>query len=235
MIVLSVIIGGFAVANLAEKEKQNKIKLREKIKSIDNFISTKTIESRDGSYILSFDDTNKKMAYVKSYYLAVINYDEIKEIELINNNEVVSSKSTSKALGRAVVGGVLLGGVGAIIGGVTGGNKNQEYASSVLVKIKTNNPDRAILKIETFNANSMYSSARVRKDQVGWDVYKLGMSQAKDIELKVNSIIDDNIQDISLSKHVTPSLADEILKLHTLLKGGVITQEEFDVAKSKLI
>ncbi|EPZ54444.1 hypothetical protein H477_3583 [[Clostridium] sordellii ATCC 9714] len=44
------------------------------------------------------------------------NYKDIIEFELLEDGESI----TKGGLGRAVAGGVLLGGVGAIVGGVTG-------------------------------------------------------------------------------------------------------------------
>ncbi|WP_139785622.1 hypothetical protein [Cytobacillus gottheilii] len=47
-------------------------------------------------------------------------YHEITKVELVIDDTVAYQSSLSSAVGRAVVGGVLAGGVGAVIGGVTG-------------------------------------------------------------------------------------------------------------------
>jgi flagellar basal body-associated protein FliL len=46
---------------------------------------------------------------------------------------------------------------------------------------------------------------------------------------------DDHPQDTSSSLDGNTNLSDEIAKLNELLKSGVLTQEEFDKAKQKLL
>ena len=46
---------------------------------------------------------------------------------------------------------------------------------------------------------------------------------------------DNHPQDTSSSLDSNTSLSDEIAKLNELLKSGVLTQEEFDKAKQKLL
>ena len=49
-----------------------------------------------------------------------IPYADILGVDISENGNSVFQKSTSSAVGRALVGGVLLGGVGAVIGGIAG-------------------------------------------------------------------------------------------------------------------
>ena len=46
---------------------------------------------------------------------------------------------------------------------------------------------------------------------------------------------DNHPQDTSISLDSNTNLSDEIAKLNELLKSGVLTQEEFDKAKQKLL
>ena len=46
---------------------------------------------------------------------------------------------------------------------------------------------------------------------------------------------DNHPQDTSSSSDSNTNLSDEIAKLNELLKSGVLTQEEFDKAKQKLL
>ena len=46
---------------------------------------------------------------------------------------------------------------------------------------------------------------------------------------------DNHPQDTSSSLDSNTNLSDEIAKLNELLKSGVLTQEEFDKAKQKLL
>ena len=46
---------------------------------------------------------------------------------------------------------------------------------------------------------------------------------------------DDDLLENDSSENNTQNISDEILKLDSLLKSGVITKEEFDQAKKKLL
>lgn len=51
----------------------------------------------------------------------IYNYSDIVDFELLEDGEFI----VKGRLGRAVVGGVLFGGIGAVVGGVTGGKKSK--------------------------------------------------------------------------------------------------------------
>lgn len=80
------------------------------------------------SYIIPFSSTRK--IYIQGFEL---NFDDIIDVQLTDDVKVtkgemsaVTESSTGSAIGRAVVGGVLAGGAGAIIGGTTG-KKNTTF------------------------------------------------------------------------------------------------------------
>lgn len=73
------------------------------------------------SYIMPFSSTKK--IYIQGVEL---NFDDIIDVQLTDDMKVIKGKmsavtesSTGSTVGRAVVGGVLAGGAGAIIGGIT--------------------------------------------------------------------------------------------------------------------
>lgn len=81
---------------------------------------------------LKIDDNNKTwIVPIKKNYVernvTVFNFDEIIDYELIEDGETISKGG----LGGAVVGGALLGGVGAAVGGVTGKKKNKTIVNQM--------------------------------------------------------------------------------------------------------
>lgn len=83
-------------------------------------------------------------------------FDDIISCELSDNNSVLMAKtvtkiSTGSMLGRAVVGGLLLGGVGAIVGGVTAkketqpANNKQDLNAIYTLKVTINNLSEPVL------------------------------------------------------------------------------------------
>ena len=85
---------------------------------------------------LSFDDNAQAFVITKSkkdrdlYY-----YNQILGFELLEDGETI----TKGGLGSAVVGGLLFGGVGAIVGGVTGAKRTKNVCKSLQIKITLRN------------------------------------------------------------------------------------------------
>lgn len=95
-------------ATLSSNNVRNFINLRKESQSlISKFSATKEIGSH-----AKFDDNSKTFMIGKN----IFRYQNLLDYELIEDGETI----TKGGLGRAVAGGVLFGGVGAIVGGVTG-------------------------------------------------------------------------------------------------------------------
>ena len=78
-------------------------------------------EQFDDGQIIVHDISNSMIWVVDTYGGWVgRSYKNIADVELIVDDAVEYKSSLSSSTGRAIVGGVLAGGVGAIIGGVTG-------------------------------------------------------------------------------------------------------------------
>lgn len=236
-IIILALVALFYYSYSKEKERVSlaKSKLDENIKKIANFKPTKRIEANNLSYSLLFDDIQKKMVVARNHYLGIINYNEIINVEIRVDNTIISSRSTSKTVGRAVAGGLLLGGVGAILGGVTAGNKNRKYVSNVFIKIETINPNKSVFDIEIFNAIAMCGTNEIKPFTFKWDIYQNCLKKAREIESQIGGIIEKNSQNIDSCITSSNHSTDEILKFHQLLKEGIITQEEFDKEKTKIL
>lgn len=196
--------------------------LSENTKRINSFTPTTQI----GNYIW-FDDNNKWFAIPQGTFKCTINnsyvfsYSSILNFELLEDGNTISKGGT----GRAVVGGALFGGVGAIVGATTGSKKSQTICTKLQIKITTNNQDRPLFYINFING------VEYKKNSF---LYKQLFDNAQSILSKLQIITNElnkqeNIQETSLS------LADEIKKYKELLDTGAITQEEFESIKKKLL
>lgn len=116
-----------------------------------------------------------------SYRLVnVIDLNKIIDIELREDNDIVTKVSTASVVARGVVGGVLAGGIGTIVGGATAKSKASSSLKEISIRFKLsdmNNPYQEILV--AFNTNGISKE----KQQ---EVYKL-FSQ---LELLVNDMKD---------------------------------------------
>ena len=188
-----------------------------------NFEATKKI-----STYLYLDEKNKQWAIpdvtitgkVKS--LKIFDYSEIIDFELIEDGTSI----TKGGIGRALVGGALFGGVGAIVGGTTGKRKTKTTCSKMQIKITLNNMENPIEYINFFQGE-------IKTDGL---MYKTFSNFAQQV-LSALQIICNKNQETVKEELNGPiySKADEILKLKKLLEEGVITEEEFQKEKQNLL
>lgn len=103
-----------------------------------------------------------------SYRLVnVIDLNKVIDIELREDNDIVTKVSTVSVVARGVVGGVVAGGIGTIIGGATANSKSSSSLNEISIRFKLsdmNNPYQEILV--AFNKKGISKE----KQQ---DVYKL--------------------------------------------------------------
>lgn len=92
-----------------------------------------------------------------SYRLvSIIDLNKVIDIELREDNDIVTKVSTSSVLARGVVGGVLAGGIGTLVGGATAKSKSSSSLKEISIRFKMNdmnNPYQEILV--TFNKNGI--------------------------------------------------------------------------------
>ncbi|WP_462391929.1 hypothetical protein [Clostridium cadaveris] len=113
-------------------------------KEFEDFISTSEVKG-----YIKFNDDTKQILISPKFNPRIINYSDILDFELIEDGETVVTKG---GLGKAVAGGVLFGGVGAIVGGTTSKKKSITSISGLKIKIVVkdmNNPNSYINLITT--------------------------------------------------------------------------------------
>lgn len=162
-------------------------------------------------------------------------YGDLINYELCENNSV----EQKGGIGRAIVGGALFGEAGAIVGASTRGSKNMVNSLYIRLTIKSVGM-RKISFIDSPTARDamLYSSSRSLADQI---ISELEIISAENQRGDEPTDTKETSETQQASKPAdTPELsfvlvADELLKLKQLLDMGVITQEEFDQQKRKLL
>lgn len=190
--------------------------------------STPTLKSYN-DYAFITDDENEYVAIVTPSAFHVHRYSDIVSISYEENGTDVFNKS----IGGAVAGGLLLGGVGAMVGGSTAkATQNKEVsAMSVKILLKSTSDSTIILPI--------YKGAPLNtkdfEDKELYEGLRKEVSSIKDIFSIIIDIVDKkNVNQRSIPS--TPiSVADELAKLAKLKELGVLTEEEFRMQKEKLL
>lgn len=163
-----------------------------------------------------FDFESKQVFVNQTNKIDIRDFNELKSIEPFQKGHGETKKHT---LTRATVGGVLFGGVGAVVGVLSGG-KEYKYIDELGLKI-------------TFT------------DGLTCDI-KLIMTQTKSDSFTVKAI-NEEIQ--TLSDRLTPYIMEnnkkqnssknndieELRKLKRLADDGIISQEEFEAKKKQIL
>ncbi|GAK09594.1 SHOCT domain-containing protein [Geomicrobium sp. JCM 19038] len=177
------------------------------------------IDKNIGIFV-AFDETQKKWATLSNGQLdRIYDYEDIVNFELLEDGNSVASGG----LGRALVGGALFGGTGAIVGGITGKKTTKAICSTLKIKVTMNNMSEPVIYIN-------FIETKTKKDSSS---YKILFDSAQEC-LSILQLICEKADKKTLDKQpVTP--AEEITKYKTLLDEGAITEEEFSQLKKKLL
>lgn len=194
---------------------------------MEHFISNFTPTKKIGNYIY-FDDIHRKWTILQGTFKKVINekeiylYDDIVSFELLEDGDA----KLKGGVGRALVGGFLFGGIGAIVGGSTG-HKIKNTCTTLQIKITLNNINHPNVYITFINFET-------KKDDY---LYKTLFATAQEVMSTLQIICEHNKINEEIKKTNTElsNNIDEIKKYKQLLDIGAITQKEFDILKNELL
>lgn len=179
---------------------------------LEIFTPTKTFKK-----MLSVDANHKLWMYGTSNI--VFNFNDVVSYELIQDGESI----TKGGVGRAVAGGILFGGVGAVVGGLTGKKKVvteiKEYALNVVTK-------------NEFFPKILINFLTVTSTKSNSIIFKTAQANSQNIMAEFDLMIESTN---SSEKDIQLSSADELRKFKNLLDDGIITQAEFDLKKKQLL
>lgn len=96
---------------------------------------------------LQIDTTNKLFKVKNASCDKIFNFSDIIDFELLEDDISLASGG----LGRALVGGVALGGAGAVVGAVTGKKTTKRKVTKLIVKITMNDFDFPCIMISLIN------------------------------------------------------------------------------------
>lgn len=182
--------------------------------------------SRSIAGYIEIDEQNsqwliRKTNFQKFKEPPLYNFTDIIDYEMIENGRTISKGG----LGSAVVGGLLFGGAGAIVGGVVGKKNNIELIKQLKVKITVNDPINSVWFLDLISTETKSNS---------W-LYKELYKAAHEIVSTLAYMQNKAEQSLVSYQNAGQSVADEILKLKQLLDLGLITIENFENQKIKLL
>lgn len=153
------------------------------------------------------------------------NYEDLVEFELCEDNVTVAKGG----VGRALVGGALFGGAGAVVGATTRATSNLTRSMYIRITAKKVGMLKIVLvSCEITRGSFIYNVAKDCAEKI---ITQLEIIAASNKEASANLERQQN----SNNSNCDFSVADEILKLKQLLDMGVLTDEEFKQQKEKLL
>lgn len=128
--------------------------------------------------IIGIDKKRKMLIYIDDKSTPSISkkefpFSDIISCELIEDGKTIYKKSAMRTIGGAMVGGVVAGGVGSIIGGLSGGSTEQKKINSIDIKITLRDIDTPNFRFRFFEykgsrvfINAVIKSAEEWKDRI---------------------------------------------------------------------
>lgn len=222
-----------------------------KIKDVFNYINANSLPRKEGekstintrkigNYLFIMDDFFKVLVLVGPGHHEILNYSDIIEVSYEENGSQLYTKSAGRTVGGAIVGGVLMGGAGAVVGGLSGASKQNKEIKNMDLRVLLRSTSRTSCVLH-FKDIDRVLKTKNDADRKLYKTYIMNANRAKDIL----SVIIDNAKQINApiaqpvsQSVVTPSansVADELTKLAKLKDEGLLTDEEFQAQKTKLL
>lgn len=210
------------------------------LQDIPNFSTTHLYIGPDEKTGIAIDEENRKVCFIQNYYGVVINpfdYKDIISSEVIEDGDTITKSSRTSQIGGALVGGLALGGVGAIIGGLSGSKKTSGVAKNISLKVIVNDTSSAMHEV-------IFLNTEAKKDSLS---YKIATEKVNEWHAKIHALIkqsNTNFEqkpkaptetDSRPEETAKASVVDQIAKLAELKEKGFLTDEEFNTQKQKLL
>ena len=188
-------------------------------------------------YAFITDDKNEFVAIITPENIHVLRYSDIVSITYEENGSDIFNKS----IGDAVAGGLLFGGVGAIVGSNTAKTTQNKIIKKMSIKIllKSTSEPTIVLKIFEAGRDGAILSTEETEDKVHYEGLMKEVHGIQDIFSIIIDIVDRKIVQQSPSSMVSSqsaiSVADELTKLAKLKAEGILSDEEFNAQKAKIL
>lgn len=152
VILLSIVIWGGIIgfvihSTVKDKEKariipRQKNEMEDKINSISGFTTSQVLVCNNGKTSIALDDKDKKAVLLRhngsSIEIKLLPYTDILASEVIEDSDIVTKTERGSQLGGAILGGLALGGVGAIIGGLSGKTRATKKVKKIELRVTVN-------------------------------------------------------------------------------------------------
>lgn len=245
-----------------KKTDQERIELKnnslKELAKLENFSPTKKFTGAWGD-LIAIDEKRKQIALKQAEqkikihpYSSIINVEVGEAAHTEHSSYTTSSSRTAGVVGRSIVGGLVgraIGGstegaAGAIIGGLSG--KRDEYTEHIedtvirsaglnILLNDVNTPNIMILFFDSWEETLQTEEIIRLSDPVYGPIYEESLDKLLEWESTLKVIINQNTTTEVKTPQAPSSIANELSKLNELKEKGILTEEEFQQQKKKLL
>lgn len=225
VILFFVVVVGLGVAK-AQTDLKTAATTRERISS-SYAVDEIYVSSVDGSIIaLAFD--RQKLLLGNKRAEREYDFAQIAAVEVVENGATVTQTNRGSQLLGAAAGGLVFGGVGAVIGGLSGSTRSRSRLVELLLKITVDDRIEPIHIIRFLRAPS----------KKGIDPNGLIATPARAAVERVHAHLINAMRQAQREQHGSMQVASGVADLHKLFEmrqAGALTEEEFSEQKARLL
>lgn len=142
-----------------------------KLKTLTGFHPSQMIVSCDGLSGLAIDEPNAKICIASNNCNRIVHrifdFSDVYSAEIVEDGTSITKTDRASQVGGAVVGGLLFGGVGAVVGGLSGKKETLRKIKKINLRITLNDisspiHDVVFLNTEVKGDSFLYKSASDR-------------------------------------------------------------------------
>lgn len=169
IIILLVTLLFLAVINSSLKSKRKKTLINSHLNKVQEFTPSQVLLNSDITNGIAVDNNREKICIFSiskknKISSSIYHSQDILSVEIIEDGDCITSTARGSQVAGLAIGGVLLGGVGAVVGGLSGKKKESKKISQVDLNVtinKLSNPINtfSLLTLPSFRKSEPYKTA----------------------------------------------------------------------------
>lgn len=172
---------------------------------------------------LNFRDS--KLVLVSKTQERAYGFDQIVSVEALADDVTLSQTNRGSQLVGAAVGGALFGGVGLLLGGLTGSNRAAKRVKSLVLKLTLND-------LNTPTHTVSFFATREKKGLPATSAAVTSPGAALD---RIHAQLGLAMRQVRTVKASQEGVAAELEKIWELKEKGALTEAEFDMQKKRIL
>ena len=139
---------------------------------------------------LAIDKKEEKIAVLKVVNckpeeIEILSYHDVLGVEIVTDGEIISRTSRTSQASRAIIGGLLFGGLGFLAGAFCAGKKIEEKVEKIDLRIYLNSKKNSVFELDLLMMKSKkgeYYYKNAIKNANIWDAYLKSMIKRADLK-----------------------------------------------------